>query len=402
MASIRTSGGKLFFDFRYKGQRCREYSLLADTPENRRKMEKVLARIEADIESGSFDYRKYFPSSKHLLKLAAPATETVQAIRAAYPGSSPAAQEVASPIFRDFAEVWFGELMVGWRRTYINTVRQILDKHLLPRFGEQAVSSIRREDILQFRSELAKVRGRKEGSLLSPRRINAILLVLSQVLNEAANRFDFTTQAPRIKPLKIKRTDVQPFSMDEVNRILSAVRADYRNYLLVRFFTGLRTGEVDGLKWKYVDFERRVILIRESFVAGEQEADTKTALSQRDVRMSVPVCAALKEQFCATGEIGEYVFCNREGMPLDANNFCKRVWYPLLRHLSLELRRPYQTRHTAATLWLAAGESPQWIASQLGHATTEMLFRVYARYVPNLTRQDGSAFEHLLTQHLEA
>ena len=57
-------------------------------------------------------------------------------------------------------------------------------------------------------------------------------------------------------------------------------------------------------------------------------------------------------------------------------------------------------RHTAATLWLAAGESPEWIARQLGHTSTEMLFRVYSRYVPNLTRQDGSAFDRLLRQHL--
>jgi integrase len=62
--------------------------------------------------------------------------------------------------------------------------------------------------------------------------------------------------------------------------------------------------------------------------------------------------------------------------------------------------RPYQCRHTAATLWLAAGEAPEWIARQLGHTTTEMLFRVYSRYVPNLTRRDGSAFERLITQSI--
>jgi integrase len=45
---------------------------------------------------------------------------------------------------------------------------------------------------------------------------------------------------------------------------------------------------------------------------------------------------------------------------------------------------------------LAAGETPEWIARQLGHASTEMLFRVYSRYVPNLTRQDGSAMDRLL------
>ena len=57
-------------------------------------------------------------------------------------------------------------------------------------------------------------------------------------------------------------------------------------------------------------------------------------------------------------------------------------------------------RHTAATLWLASGEAPEWIARQLGHTSTEMLFRVYSRYVPNLTRQDGSAMERLLASQM--
>ncbi len=70
--------------------------------------------------------------------------------------------------------------------------------------------------------------------------------------------------------------------------------------------------------------------------------------------------------------------------------------YPILRFLGLEKRKPYQTRHTAATLWLASGESPEWIARQLGHTSTNMLFRVYSRYIPNASRQDGTAFERLL------
>lgn len=114
--------------------------------------------------------------------------------------------------------------------------------------------------------------------------------------------------------------------------------------------------------------------------------------------MNEAVYQALCRQAQATRKISLFVFCNREGKPLDHVNVTKRVWYPLLRHLGLTLRRPYQTRHTAATLWLGSGENPQWIARQMGHASTEMLFKVYARFVPNLTRQDGSAFERLLLQ----
>ena len=53
----------------------------------------------------------------------------------------------------------------------------------------------------------------------------------------------------------------------------------------------------------------------------------------------------------------------------------------------------YETRHTFASWALAAGETPEWVARTLGHVDTSMVYRTYGRYIPNLTRQDGSAFE---------
>ena len=52
----------------------------------------------------------------------------------------------------------------------------------------------------------------------------------------------------------------------------------------------------------------------------------------------------------------------------------------------------YQTRHTFATLMLSSGENPNWVAQMMGHTSTEMLFKRYAKFIPNLTRSDGSAF----------
>ena len=399
MASIRarSDSGLLFFDFRYKGVRCREQTALEDNKTNRTKMEKILKKIEEDIEANNFDYRRYFPNSKLAEKFYSPQAIRSKISQATQQAFATAPVAIDTPLFSDFAEQWFEEFSVGWRRTYISTVRQIIDSRLIPAFGDKAVSNIRREDILSFRSTLAKEPGRQQDSKLSPRRINAIVLVLTQVLNEAADRFNFTTAGDRIKPLKLKKADIKPFSLDEVSRIVETVRPDFKDYFTVRFFTGMRTGEIDGLKWKYVDFEKRLIYVRETFTAGDEDY-TKNDTSQRDIRMSQPVYDALKRQYAATGKYSKFVFCNRDGNPIDLHNFCKRVWYPLLQYLGLEKRAPYQTRHTAATLWLAAGEAPEWIARQLGHANTEMLFTVYSRFVPNLTRQDGSAFERLLLQ----
>ena len=61
--------------------------------------------------------------------------------------------------------------------------------------------------------------------------------------------------------------------------ILKTIRSDYRDYLIVRFFSGMRTGEIHGLKWKYIDFKGRQMLIRETLVRDEIEDDGKTELS---------------------------------------------------------------------------------------------------------------------------
>lgn len=398
MGSVRVLAGKgtLFLDFRYQGERCREYTALTDTATHRKRLEKALRAIEEEIAAGTFDYEKRFPGSKRGIKPVAAAAYA--AVGGAPQGPAPASasrmEAVPTPAFRTFAEDWLTNHAVEWRRSHVRVLRSTIDGHLVPHFGDKPVGQIGKADILAFRNKLAEVPGRAAKGL-SAKRINGILAPLRQMLAEAAEVHGFTSPAANIKPLRVRKTDVQPFTLAEVQTLVNRVRADYRSYFITRFFTGMRTGEVHGLKWKYVDFERRLILVRETFVLGEDEY-TKTDSSQRDIQMSQVVFEALCQQHAATAKLSDYVFCNRAGEPLDNKNFSDRVWYPLLRHLGLPARRPYQMRHTAATLWLASGEAPEWIARQLGHANTEMLFKVYSRYVPNLTRRDGSAIDRLL------
>ncbi len=382
MGSIRPRGNLLFIDFRYRGVRCREQTKLKDTPANRKRLKALLERIEAEILLGAFDYGMYFPKSPRVANFKAH-EERIEQIQS------------DTPTFSDFSDLWFSENEIGWKYSYQITLRSSLDKHVLPAFGKLPVSQITRASILAFRASLAKI-PRKDGSIgLSPARINTILVPLRLVLNEAADRFDFESPYKNIKMLKVPKTKVQPFTLDEVQKLLAHVREDFRPYFTVRFYTGMRTGEVHGLKWKYIDFDRREILVRESLVAGKM-TDTKTESSARDIPMSQPVFDALKEQYKRTGEM-EWVFCNGEGKNLQINNVSNRVWKPLLRLLGMPYRRLYQTRHTAATLWLADGENVLWVSQVLGHADPHVTFQKYAKYAPNLTRQDGSAFEALLS-----
>ncbi len=381
MGSINNRDGKLYLDFRFKGIRCREQTQLADSASNRVKLERVLKMIEQQISVNTFDYAHHFPDSPKVTKFRQIAQLEAQKALG------------GTMLFSVFACQWQAEKNIEWRLSQQETVDGILRCHLLPNFGDLPIGAISKGDILQFRLKL-------NDAGLSPSRINHIMTSLRMIINEAAERFDYDSPWRNIKPLSIPRADIKPFTLDEVQRIITSVRPDFRVYYTVRFFTGLRTGEVDGLMWDNIDFTNRRINITQSLVKGVL-GPTKTTGSTRSVQMSARIYDVLWAHKSVADKTSLFVFSARNGQPLNHKNVTRRVWYPLLKYLELEERNPYQTRHTAATLWLAAGESPEWIANQLGHANTTMLFKVYSRFVPNLLRQDGSAFESLLDEQFE-
>ncbi|HCN15766.1 MAG TPA: site-specific integrase [Moraxellaceae bacterium] len=383
MATMRARHGVLVVDFRYHNIRCREKTNLTDTPANRKTLAKIIEKMEAEITLGIFDYGAYFPKSDKIEKMKQ-LDDRVEACVS------------RKPTFKDFTKTWFGEKQVEWQPAYQQKIQIILDNYLIPFFGQKTLPNIKKSDLLDFRSSLAKVRyGKDNQTSLSVARINQIMIPLRMILQEGSDRYEFDTPFKGIKNLKEQKPDVHPFTLDEVWIFLNHVRHDYKPYYTTRFFTGMRSSEIDGLKWECVDFDRREIKVRSAIVDGI-EGPTKTYGSNREIAISQLVYDALQEQKRYTFGKSDYVFCNSQGKPLEHRNVNRRVWTPTLKLLGLKHRRAYQTRHTAATLWLAAGENPEWIARQMGHSSTEMLFRVYSRYVPDMTRQDGSAIDSLL------
>jgi integrase len=284
-------------------------------------------------------------------------------------------------------------MRVGWKPSNIDSISCILESIVYPRLGDRPVNEIKRGDLLEFRAEAMRSRpGRGGNKTIGNRRANRILTVFQTVLREAALQLDFPDPCVQMKPLKEPRADIQPFSLEEIGRVVDAAPTLFKDYILVRCLTAMRSGEINGLPWENVDFENRQIRVRAARVRGEQVLP-KNEFGDRDIPMSQPVFDAMKRQFKRTGKISTFVFLSARGRPLNTNNFSNRDWPAILTKAKLKLRRPYQTRHTGATLMLASGENPEWIAHVLGHADCEMLWRVYSRYVPNMTRRDGSALD---------
>lgn len=382
----RPGGRSLQLDLFVDGQRLRKNTGLADTPVNRIRLAPVLARIGAARTLGLLDSEGQ-QIERWLAEVGAP----VQA-RSSNTGTRGALTTSGGYSLQACAADWLARSAPRWRASTAQTMRELVDAHLLPQLGVCDVRRLSHDDLLDLRAALSDVDGARGRS---PRTVNAAMSVLGAILADAARRFSFVSPAIGLKPLRTRRTEVQPFTPVEVQTILREAPPGYGPYLTVRFFSGLRSAEINGLKWCHVDFDAGLILVRETFAKGRVD-QVKSEASCREVRMSSVLHAALREQAAQTRDRGGYVFVNRDGFPIEARNFARRTWHPLLDRLGLARRRPYQTRHTCATLWLAAGENPEWIARQLGHADTQLLFQTYSRFIPNLTRQDGSAFERLL------
>ncbi len=289
-----------------------------------------------------------------------------------------------SRLFGEVAQDWVKIIATEIKSSTLQDYRYTMNRYVLPYFGNTPIGEINHLDIRKFMSGLTCTNKRKN-NILVPMRSVIKMAFLSDIIDR--NPMD------KIKNLKIEKPDIYPLSMDEVRLFLENVSPRFRNFFIVAFFTGMRFGEMAGLKWKNVDFRLGIIKVRETRVRGE-EGRLKTKRSFRDIKMLPPVVEAFRDQMKQTmgkSDVG-YVFLNQYRQPLlpFAMNF--HVWKPALKKTGLEPRSLYQTRHTFATLMLDAGELPGWVQQMMGHESLQMIHEKYYSHIRNYERDEGSAF----------
>lgn len=144
-----------------------------------------------------------------------------------------------------------------------------IEKYLIPYFGNILISDIKLAHVDYFRQELQEQLTIDGKRAITNKRINAILWSFVAMISLAAEEYDFAYPLRRYKALKEEKAESNPLSKEEVARFLEHVDDAWRDYFIVRFWTGMRSCEVHGLYWKHIDFAHRLIRIRQNFVNGE-------------------------------------------------------------------------------------------------------------------------------------
>jgi integrase len=291
--------------------------------------------------------------------------------------------EADSTPFSKYAQDWLERKKMTVTQSTYRDYRSTLSVYAIPHFGATPICQVLPRDAIDFLERLGK---------LSAKRKNNIMVPVKCLFGDAKRRGDIKENpCDTIRRFKEEKAFIDPLSFPEIKLFLEQVDPHYLSYFTTAFLTGMRPNELLALKWTNVDFSMRLITVREGRVQGI-EGPPKTLSSYRDIDILPPLFDLLERHREKASADARHVFLSEKGKPLQVDNLRHRVWYPALERADLRKRTMYQTRHSFASLMLAHGEDPLWVARMLGHTSTEMLYRHYGKYIRNRMRRDGLKF----------
>jgi len=186
--------------------------------------------------------------------------------------------------------------------------------------------------------------------------------------------------------------------VEELGQLLKVAK-EYKEYpiLYLTAYTGLRLGEIIGLKWENVDLDNAVIGIEQQIQRVKGEGLTRRQpKSKRSIR-PVVVSESVVEVLQGLEQTSEYVFCNQDGGPRDPSRLDNKIKKILKKAGFPDLRPTHDLRHTHATLLLANGTPLPDVQERLGHERASTTANIYTHTLKSRKRFAADNFEQIMT-----
>jgi integrase len=195
--------------------------------------------------------------------------------------------------------------------------------------------------------------------------------------------------------------EIQSLTMEEAQKLLEVARGDRLEMLIqLALVTGMRRGEILGLKWADIDMEQGALQVRRTldYMAhyGYVESEPKTKSGRRRIVLPGVITEALKKyriqqlelrlQVGEAWQEGDYVFTSLEGGPMNPR-YLLILFDQLLEKAGLPHMRFHDLRHSAATLLLSMGVNPKIVQEILGHSNISMTMDVYSHVLPSMQKE---------------
>jgi integrase len=306
---------------------------------------------------------------------------------------------------KQFLDHWLDTIRPPVRkpRTHLR-YSQLIRLHVLPVIGSVRLAKLTPK-------ELQSVYSRARGAGLSTTTVHQIHAIMHRALKQACAWGDMARNvADLVEVPPIDRKEMKVLTPEQARRFLQAAKGTRFEALWVLAVTsGMRQGEMLGLRWEDLDLDRGIVTVRSTLqrITGEWRfMEPKSQKSRRQIVLAPSAVEALRRhrpkqngerlRMGASWQDWGLVFANEVGRPMEVGNLTNRYFRPLLKQAELPLLRFHDLRHTAATLMLA-GNTPIKVASEmLGHSQTAFTMDRYMHVTVEMQRTAAEAVQALI------
>jgi len=306
---------------------------------------------------------------------------------------------------KEFLEMWLeDEVKPNRKITTYDIYHSVITNHLIPGIGNIPLNQLGPIHINRLLKSLLDRGISSTSAKYSVRTLKVALnwAVKMQLIpkNPAANIRVST--GPSGAGMKV-------WTDEEVNQFLQVAKeSKYYPAFYLAITTGMRIGELLGLKWADIDFDRGTISIRRTLQrtsAGLQLIEqTKTAKSRRLISISPSTVEVLKKHRVEQKkemiqynyrDVYDLVFTTRTGKPVEPRNL--REYFSFLsKKAGLPPIRFHDLRHTHATLLLQQGVHPKIVSERLGHSSISMTLDIYSHVIPSMQKEAAEMFDQII------
>jgi integrase len=300
-------------------------------------------------------------------------------------------------------------------RTYEN-YRQYAEYYIQPGIGRIRVSDIRPSHLQGFYSQLLRSGRRRKLPGIHPGLSSTTVNNIHRVLHDAfawAIKWQIISENPtdRVAVPKASAREQVILSPDQIATILRETTDErIRLMVMIGVCTGMRRGEILGLRWNDVDLAHGILAIRHSLVDTGRRVvskEPKTATGSRPLMMPSVLTEFLRDHrrvqrerkslLGSAYQENDLVVCWEDGRPLHPH----RVYRPLrnlLNRLGLPAARLHDLRHSHATHLLCDGVHPKTVSERLGHKDVETTLNLYSHLLPHIQREAAEATDKSLRE----
>ena len=307
-------------------------------------------------------------------------------------------------------EVWFEHYAkVKVRPSSHQTYRGYIDNHIKPNIGKIPLEKLTSLELQKFYKKLLtsgrvdRIESKKQSKGLSPKTVRNIHQIIASAVKLAKEQKIIASDPTEGCALpKLEHREMKTLPVEQLQSFLREAKDSgvFELYYL-ELATGLRRGELLGLKWEDIDLERGDLQVKRQIarIDGEVvEAPLKTKNAYRTLPLAEDTIGVLKAQKKKVGSC-PWVFPSPTGGPMSPDSVLHML-HRALKRAGLPRVRFHDLRHTFATLALQNGVDVKTVSGMLGHYSAGFTLDTYAHVTTSAQRQAAEAMEHVLSGSL--